>query len=593
MLIVLVSAPCRGAVENLLINPGFEVGTTGWAGRNCTISTSDVSRSGDAAGYATNRTAGWQGIKQSLLGQMIPGRTYAISGYVRLDNAPTDSIILTVERRDDRGVNYIRIDSATGYSNRWILLSGTFTLDVVGTLTTLDVYFEGPDAGVNFYVDDAQVFGERAESPDESTAIGVVDVHTVYQELEGFGASGAWYDGWLTAHPLRNEIYDVLFGQLGLDIYRLRNTHGISTSNITRSAQIIAAAEASLGHPIRIMLSSWSPPAYLKSDANTVGGTLARDASGAYRYGDFAQWWVDSLMAYSAAGIDVDYASIQNEPDWLADWDTCKLTPTETAQWAGYNLAFEAVWQKANAQIADPPKWLVAEACGCGASQAYIDALVDPSHAYGYAHHLYADGDYDSPDAMIPAMKALATGYGDKPLFQSEYSRGSGEEPVEVALNLARHIHNSLVHEGVCSFFYWDLFWGEEGGLVSLDNPWRSGAGYTINHTYYAFKQYSAFTDPGWVRVAAATDSSNLRVSAFVSADGIELSVVIINVSDGDIDLSLSLEAFEPVESGVYRTSETENAAYVGSFDASQPLMLPGRTITTISLVTGNPAATP
>ena len=48
----------------------------------------------------------------------------------------------------------------------------------------------------------------------------------------------------------------------------------------------------------------------------------------------------------------------------------------------------------------------------------------------------------------------------------------------------------------MCSYFYWSLFWGEEGGLVTLDFPWQANPGYTINPIYYAFKQ-SEIRDEG------------------------------------------------------------------------------------------------
>ena len=134
---------------------------------------------------------------------MIPGETYTISAWMKLENTSSDQIIVTIQRTDDRGTNYTRVDTSTGYNNRWTRLSGQFTLDVVGVLTTLDVYFEGPAQGVNFYLDDAEILGRAAEPPEppEPDASGSVNVGTVYQELEGFGASGAWYEGWLTAHP--------------------------------------------------------------------------------------------------------------------------------------------------------------------------------------------------------------------------------------------------------------------------------------------------------------------------------------------------------------------------------------------------------
>ena len=583
LLLSLLMCASGQAVENLLINPGFEEGTSGWSDRGGTFSTSTVSHSGSYSGYATNRNFYWDGIKQSVLGKMIPGETYTISAWMKLENSSSAPIIVTIEQRDDRGTIYTRVNETTGYDSRWTQLSGRFTLQAVGILTTLDVYFEGPGEGVNYYLDDVEVLGRTPEPPEPAKpdATGSVNMGTVYQELEGFGASGTWYENWLTAHPKKKEIYDVLFGQLGLDILSLQNTYDIRD---IYPNEIIAAAESSLRHPLKILLISGTPPAYLRGNEGTAPGTLARYPGGGYKYREFAKWWADSLEVYSNHGINADYVSVQNEPDWQVNWDSCKFIPTETAEWAGYNLAFEAVYQELASRMTDMPKLLAPDSFGCSASRAFIDALIDPSHVYGYAHHLYADGNYDNPDSFIPAMQSFAANYGDKPLFQTEYSRGRDEEPFSVALNLSRHIHNSLIHEGVCSYFYFNLFWGDEGGLVTLDFPWQADPSYTINHTYYAFKQYSAFTDPGWYRVKASTDSTGLRISAFKNEDGSKLTVVIINVSDIDTDLTLSLGGFSPDSSGVYRTSETEHTKYSGTFDESRPLALPPQTITTISL---------
>ena len=588
LLIISLVNPYIKAAENLLINPDFELGnTTGWTDWGCDLTaTQDQVFSGNYSAFVSNRTQSWQGPVQSLLGVLEDGKTYTISGWVRLENSPVERFGITISQTYSDGTKFTAINFSNGYNDQWIFLSGTFTLNVTGNLTGLDVYFEGPAPGVNFYVDDAKVLYEE---PPQPTAAGIVDVNTVYQELEGFGAAGAWYEGWLTAHPLKEEIYDIIFGQLGLDIYRLRNTYEISSSNIIDSAEIVEAAELSLGYPIKILISSWSPPAYLKSNSSTVGGTLNRSVrGGGYRYDRFAQWWADSLEEYAGYGIDANYISIQNEPDFLTtDWDTCKFTPTETEEWAGYDLAFEAVHQELNSRMteANMPKLLAPEACGCGSSKSYIDALIDPNHAYGYAHHLYADGNFDNPKAFIPALINFGTKYKDKPLFQTEYSAGSEQEQFIVGLNQALQMHNSLVHEGASSYFYWNLFWGEEGGLVSLDNPWQSDPNYTINPTYYAFKHYSAFTDPNWHRVEASTDSSGLRISAFTSPDANELTIVLINISEIDIDLTLSFENFSPDDSAIYRTSETEHFVYIGTFEQSQPLELPAQTITTISLI--------
>ncbi len=421
--------------------------------------------------------------------------------------------------------------------------------------------------------------------PPNPSAAGSVNVHKVHQTLEGFGAAGAWYEGWLTRHPLKSEIYDCLFKQLGLDIYRIRNTHGFDTGYIDRSAEIVRAAASSLGHPIKVMISSWSPPASLKSGGSTVGGTLKKGASGKYMYGEFADWWADSLADLSSRGVETEYVNIQNEPDYLASWDSCKFAPTETAEWAGYNLAFESVYQELHSRMSKMPKLLAPETCGFGGSRAYIDALVDDSHAYGWAHHLYGDGSHNAPDNYILGMSGFATQYGDKPLLQTEFAKGESTPLTFTdAMNLAILMHNALTVEEVSAYLYWELFWVGPRGLVSLGNPWQANPSYTVNPTYYAFKQYSAWTDPGWRRVEASTDSAALRISAFASPDANELTFVVINVSDIDVALSLSLGDFLPGESSVYRTGPTQNAAYVGTFDPAQSLRLPKRTITTVHL---------
>jgi len=146
--------------QNLLVNPGFETGNaTGWItnwGWNLTATTQQV-HSGSYSGLASARTASWQGAWQSVLGLMDDGKTYRISGWVRLQNAGSDYVALIVTQTDSAGSQYYGIDNATAYNDRWTLLDGTLALDVNGQLTGLYIYFEGPAPDVNFYVDDASV----------------------------------------------------------------------------------------------------------------------------------------------------------------------------------------------------------------------------------------------------------------------------------------------------------------------------------------------------------------------------------------------------------------------------------------------------
>ena len=145
LLITVLVVSCYGDDINILTNPGFELGLTGWSGRNCTISAeSSIVHTGSGSAKAYNRTATWQGIKQDILSDVISGETYQISGWVRLENAAAGTVIVSVEQTDGDGTHYHNINSATANNHGWVQLSGNFTYNPTGTASTLNVYFEGP-----------------------------------------------------------------------------------------------------------------------------------------------------------------------------------------------------------------------------------------------------------------------------------------------------------------------------------------------------------------------------------------------------------------------------------------------------------------
>jgi len=422
-----------------------------------------------------------------------------------------------------------------------------------------------------------------AWQPAEVNTTGTISLGTRYQEIEGFGAAGAWYEGWLTDHPESETLYDLLFDELGLDIYRVRNTYEFDFDYMSRTQTIVT--EALERNPdLKILISSWSPPAYLKSNGDTAGGgnaTLAK-LSGTYVYSDFADWWADSITAWSGYGVDADYISIQNEVDYDATWDSCRFSPTQTLKIAGYNQAFEAVYQELYSQMGpNMPKMLAPETVSYTGAGAYINALIDQSHAYGYNHHLYGPSDGDDPDGYLTGMADFAdTYYGTKPIFQTEYSHNN--TIFTDGMNLAILMHNALTVEGVVSYFYWDLFWADTSGLVSI--PSYGISSYTINPVYYAFKHYAKFTDPGWQRVAATSDSNDIRMSAFVNPDGNQMSVILINTSAvANVTTDLSFGGYSIVDGNVYRSSETENCELVDTYSGG-PILLPMYSITTLSL---------
>ena len=145
---------------NVVANPGFETGTTdGWvAWGGATIATTAAQvHTGAYSAIVSNRNATWEGPVYTLTPAVTPGATYAASMWLRVDgsaSAPVDvTVKITCSGADDV---YQQIGSGTATDTGWVQVSGTISVPLC-SLVELDVYAEGPPAGVNLLVDDAAV----------------------------------------------------------------------------------------------------------------------------------------------------------------------------------------------------------------------------------------------------------------------------------------------------------------------------------------------------------------------------------------------------------------------------------------------------
>lgn len=429
----------------------------------------------------------------------------------------------------------------------------------------------------------ANLWAQDSKSTDIS-----IDLNTSYQTMEGFGAALAYYEGWLTAHPKKSLIYEAVFGELSLDILRVRNAYDYDAGMIGRVKEFATAAESVRGSRIPILTSSWGPPGYLKSNGDKNNGgsihyTLNGDAV-EFDYAGFAQWWDESLDEYNANGVYPDYISIQNEPDWSASYESCRFDPVETVNAsdtiAGYNKALDAVYD-AIQKRAIIPKILGPEVLGIGYNQLenYTNPL-DISKLYGLCHHLYHGVDENNPFATNDIPK-VGNFHPEVPHFQTEFSRGDW-------YSLAGLIYRSLADENAVAYFYWDLIW-DQAGLVALDFPWDSNRwtnsnGFTKTKEFYSFKQYSAFIHPGWTRVDAESGNSAIKGVAFINPGGDSLSFVVVNRSlSDDYTLHINIPGYKIATSNVYRTSETEDCELAGPLSDST-FLVQKRSVATVDM---------
>lgn len=427
-------------------------------------------------------------------------------------------------------------------------------------------------------------------APEPIAATLSVDVSQRFQRLEGFGAAVAWYGEWLTGHPRKNELYQLLFRELGLDILRLRNVYRDSADNFDPvAAELLSEATTSLGHAPRLLLTSWSPPARLKASGKTdcAGESTCtlKSENGSFAYAGFADYWRRSLEAYAGIGVRPTWISIQNEPDFIPpSWEGCRFDPTE-GSYPSYAKALAAVradLDEHQIQVG----FLGPEVIGLGGEkvQSYTSSL-DLDQLDVIASHLYDGQNWRIPDSYVTKMRGVATDMSSKPIFQTEFSVPGGGGAFETAWL----IRNSLVELGASAYLHWDLLWTGEDGLISLEHPgrqgsWQSAQGYAIRDAYYSLQHFAAFTDPGDVRVAAVSAQQELKPVAFRSEDGRRLTLVALNTAQHTYQLGLEVPDVAIQRGELYRTSATERGQHVGSLAAGQTITLPPRSIATIVL---------
>ncbi len=84
-------------------------------------------------------------------------------------------------------------------------------------------------------------------------------------------------------------------------------------------------AQKAAGRPLRLLLSPWSPPAFMKTNGQrTYGGKLKPE---------FADFWADYICRYiqefQRRGFQVQRITVQNEPKAVQTWDSCLYTAQE------------------------------------------------------------------------------------------------------------------------------------------------------------------------------------------------------------------------------------------------------------------------
>lgn len=372
----------------------------------------------------------------------------------------------------------------------------------------------------------------------------VVDTTQTYQTVDGFGfcltdASAALIYG---LNPsAQNDLLKELFGSgdnsIGISYLRVSiGASDLSTtvysysdmpsgqtdpdlqnfslrkdqSNVVAVLKMILAINPN----IKILGSPWSPPVWMKTNNNSVGGSLLPQYYSAY-----ANYFVKYIQAMKAEGITIDAITPQNEPLNPYNNPSLLMNASDETDFIKNNLgpAFKAanittkiITYDHNCDHPDYPLTVLNDA----SANPYVD---------GSAFHLYA-GD-------ISALTTVHNAYPSKNIyFTEQYTASNGDFGGDLKWHLKNVIIGAM-RNWSRNVLEWNLASDPSysmhtpGGCNTCKGGITIGSSITRNVSYYIVAHASKFVPAGSSRVAS-NNTGNLYNVAFKRPDGKKVLIV-------------------------------------------------------------------
>jgi PKD repeat protein len=175
---ITITAPVTGMI-NLLTNPGAETGVVSpwytYANGPALQVTTAQQKSGSRSFLSANRTQYYHGpacnIKSLVTGgQLVNGKRYTFSVWVRHGEAVARDLHLTLKKVDGSGTKYITLENESVPPNTWVKIVKHYTMAITGTLTGLELYvISSSGYTFPFYSDDFNISEPEDYTPPASS----------------------------------------------------------------------------------------------------------------------------------------------------------------------------------------------------------------------------------------------------------------------------------------------------------------------------------------------------------------------------------------------------------------------------------------
>ncbi len=390
----------------------------------------------------------------------------------------------------------------------------------------------------------------------ENTAICIFpDIE--YQKIEGFGGAfseAAAYTFSRLSDENRKKIISLYFDTengIGYNYGRVHmNSCDFSLGNYTcveegdetlatfntdrdRKWVIPMIREAQKHSDIELLLSPWSPPAYMKTNGDmNRGGKLKPE----YRE-LWAEYFKKFIEEYKSAGIDIKSVTVQNEPMATQTWDSCVYTAEEERDFVKDYLGKRMRELGVKILFWDHNKERVLERASVILDDPAVSDAID-----GIAFHWYSGDHFEQ-------LRMFAEKYPGKRLVFSEGCYEYSLAAPDKAKTAERYAHDMIGNfNNYCNVFCdWNLLLNTEGGPNHVGNfcdaPIMADIEkdtFFVNDSYYYIGHFSKFVKRGAVRIGSSIWSRTLESVAFKNPDG-EIVSVVLNPTDEAVEFKFRI----------------------------------------------------
>lgn len=301
----------------------------------------------------------------------------------------------------------------------------------------------------------------------------------------------------------------------------------------TEIIPFIKLAEKTAGHSIPLLLSPWSPPAFMKTTGErNHGGKLKSEY-----YSLWAEYICKYIEGYEAHGLTVAYISVQNEPNATQTWDSCLYTGEEERIFVRDCLspALKRHGLGTKILIWDHNKERAYERA-CETLKPDTRDLVE-----GVAFHFYTGDHFES-------LQMLSRRFPEKKLIFTEgcmeYSRE--KHGINVWEHAMRYAHEYIgdMRNGTTILFDWNIYLNQQGGPNHVANYCAAPVmcntetkQVTLNPSWQAIEMLSKVAVPGYTQIFSSAWHPDIDTVAF--KDGSHLNVALLNRAERTLPVTL------------------------------------------------------